>query len=180
MWLFIMAAFVLACFGALLLAAGERNGAWFLGFGALLEAMVLMQVLRPGWRYSVGPDGIEIRRALRSHAISRNEITAVEAVDAPRIEEILAGPQRAEVDAGRAMDLAGGFRARRELGRILSYTSAPVVLTQTRRGGPLSVRKVGARASGRFVLVTLADGALRALSPRDVDGFVRSYHGPRR
>jgi hypothetical protein len=54
------------------------------------------------------------------------------------------------------------------------------VLTQTRRGGRLSVREIGAKASGRFVLVTLADGSMRALSPRDVDGFVRSYHGTRR
>jgi hypothetical protein len=51
----------------------------------------------------------------------------------------------------------------------------PVVLTQTIRGGPLAVRKVGARAPGEFVLVTLVDGTMRALSPRDVASFVGAW-----
>jgi hypothetical protein len=102
-------------------------------------------------------------------------VSAVEPAEGSRLEEMLAGPQWAGVQAGRAMDLAAGIRARRELNRIIAYVTVPVVLTQTVRGGPLAVRKVGARAPGRFVLVTMTSGELRALSPRDVDEFVQAW-----
>jgi hypothetical protein len=178
--LFVAAALALAVFGAVVLFSGDALGAWLLGFGAVTAAILLLQALRPGWRYAVGPEGIGIRRTFGARTIRRSDIVSVEAVDGTRIEEILAEPPTADVGADRGMSIAAGLRARRELSRVLDFASAPVVLTQTTAGGPLRLRRVGAKAPGRFVLVTLAGGARRALSPVDVDGFITAYHEPAR
>ena len=165
----------MACFGALLLVSGESLGAWFLGFALALEALLVFQACRPGWSYAVSADGITVRGTLSTVVLSREGIASVETADASRVEELVAGPQWAAVRAGRSMDIAGGIRARRELGRIVALCTAPVVFTQTRVGGPRAVRKVGARAYGRFVVATMLDGTVRALSPVDVDGFVAAW-----
>jgi uncharacterized membrane protein len=173
--LFVILLFVMACFGALLLASGESLGAWILGFGLALEAMVIFQAFRPGWIYAVGTDGVTVRRTLGAVVLRREDVAAVEAVEGSRVEELVAGPQWAQVNAGRTMDFRAGMRARRELGRMVALCTAPVVFTQTRVGGPGAVRAVGARAHGRFVLVSLRDGTQRVLSPREVDGFVAAW-----
>ncbi len=167
--MFVAGAFLLACFGALLLFSGEMLGAWILGFGAILEAQVVLQALRPGWSYRVGPEGIAIGRPLRPGLLPRSEIRSVEAVEGSRVEELLAGRH--------GSDVPPTLRGRRDLLKILAFASAPVVLSRAGRGGPLSLRGMGASAPGRFVLVTLSDGAFRALSPIDVEGFVAAYNG---
>jgi hypothetical protein len=174
--LFLIVALLLtALFGIVVDAEGESLGGAVLAFGLVLAALVVVQTLRPWWHYGVGAEGIEIRRLTGTRILPRAQIAAVERVDGTRIEQIVAGPQWKGVEAGRAMDLGAGIRARRELGRIIAYVTVPIVLTQSVRGGPLAVRKVGARAPGEFVLVTLVDGTMRALSPREVTAFVREW-----
>jgi hypothetical protein len=166
--LFVVVLFAAACFGLILLASGEPLGAWILGIGVVLEALVILQAVRPGWSYGIGPAGITVRRTLGTVVLRSEEIASVEAVDGNRVEELVVGPPR--------MNLRGGIRARRELGRIVTLCTAPVVFTRTSVGGPLPVRPARAQAHGRFVLVHLRDGSPRALSPRDVDGFVAAWH----
>jgi hypothetical protein len=174
--LFLIVALLLtALFGVVVDAEGEALGEAVLAFGLVLAALVVLQTLRPWWHYGVGAEGIEIHRLIGTRLLPRAAIAAVEQVDGARIEQIVAGPQWKGVEAGRAMDLAAGIRARRELGRIVAYVTVPIVLTQTVRGGPLAVRKVGARAPGEFVLVTLVDGTMRALSPSGVAAFVKAW-----
>jgi hypothetical protein len=172
---FAVVLFATACLGLILVVSGETLGAWILGFGVVLEALVILQAVRPGWSYRIGPDGITVHRAVGTVVLRREEIASVEAVDGSRVEELVAGPPWAQVNAGKAMDIGAGIRARRELGRIVALCTAPVVFTQTSGRGSLHVRSVGARAPGRFVLVTLREGSVRALSPRDVDGFVAAW-----
>jgi hypothetical protein len=156
-----------ALFGVVIAAEGEPFGWAVLSFGALFGALVVLQSLRPWWRYSIAAEGIEIHRLLGTRLLSRAEILRVEQVDGARLEEVLAGP--------RGVDLRAGIRARREIGRIVTFVTVPVVMTQTVRGGPQVVRALRTRALGQFVLVTLADGTMKALSPRDVPGFVKTW-----
>lgn len=168
----VVALAAVAVFGLVLLAENEPLGWSVTVFGAILAGLVVLQTLRPWWRYGVGREGIAVHRLFGAPLIPRAQITTIEQVDGGRIEELLSLPQWASVNAGRAMSIMDGIRARRELGRIVTYVTVPVVLSQTVQKAPLAVRKVAARAHGQFALVTLSDGSCRALSPRDVPSFV--------
>ncbi len=162
-------------FGALVAAEGEAFGWDVFAFALLLGALVVLQTLRPWWHYTIGTEGIGIHRLLGTRLLARGDIANVEQVDGSRMEEILAGPPRTGRETGRGMDLRAGIRARRDLGRIVAFVTVPVVLTQTVRGGPTVVRAVRARALGDFVLVTLRDGTMRAITPRAVGAFVQAW-----
>jgi hypothetical protein len=109
--LFLVAFDAMAVCGILLLPSRPLAGAGLIAFGLLIEAAHLLQAIRPRWRYAVGPEGIEVRRTLRSHVIPRDEISSVEKVDGTEIQEILSQEQWAEVGAGRSMDVGAGLRA---------------------------------------------------------------------
>ena len=160
-----------AAFGLLLLAEKEPLGWGVTVVGAGLAGLVLLQSLRPWWSYAVGPQAIGVHRLLGTVLIPRAQVSAVEKVDGGRIEELLSAFQ----EAGQAASLAEGIRQRRTLGQIVRFVTVPVVLTRTVQAAALPVRRVAARAHGDFVLVTLTDGTRRALSPRDVAGFVRVW-----
>ena len=164
-----------AAFGIVIRAEGEPLGWAVFGLGLLLAGLVVLQSLRPWWRYGITAEGIEIHRLLGTRLLARSVIAEVQQVDGSKIEEIVAAPRWRGDGPGHGMNLAAGIRARRELGRIVAFVTVPIVLTQTVRGGPLAPRKVGARAPGEFVLVTMADGTLRALSPRDPAAFVQAW-----
>jgi hypothetical protein len=168
--LFLAASLVVVLFGAVLLVGADPVGAWVLGFGLLLAALLLLQSARPGWRYRVLPEGIEVHRAFGATLVPASAVAAVENVDARAVEDALAGPQGASLAAGRRMDFRSGMEARRALSRILLFVTVPVVLSQVTR--PTLERQARAKTSGRFALVRLTDGTVRALSPVDVDGFV--------
>ena len=193
-WFFVVSIVLLAGFGALLGASGEPVGWGILVFGIAAGGLALVQTLRPGWYYAIEPGGIRVRRIFTATLIAREDIASVEPVDAARIEEMLTRPPDARDRAGQTASLSEGIRARRELGRIVAFVSVPVVLTRTRRaslharlpdGTPVAPERLppgalamGAKTRGRFVLVTLVDGAARAVSPVDVDGFVEAWRKP--
>jgi hypothetical protein len=175
--LFLVAFDAMIVFGALLVPSRQLAGIGLIAFGLLVEAALLLQALKPGWQYAVGPEGIEVKRTLGSRTFARGEISSVEAVDGARIRELLAEEQWSEVGAGRSMDVGAGLRARSAISGMVAFSSVPIILSQTKRGGPLAVKSVGAGAPGAFVLLTLSAGTRHALSPMDVDGFVAAFKG---
>lgn len=144
------------------------------GFSGFMLTVVLLQSGKIGWEYRIDSKGIWVKRTFRSHVLPKEAIRSVEEISWNRAQEVLRASQIDEVSAVRNADIIGGFRAQIELGRIIGYSSVPIVFSETRSGSPTHITSVGSYSHGSFVLVTQDDHRTYLLSPVDTSGFLQA------
>ena len=161
--------------GLVLFFLGETVGWVLIAFSAAFLALLLAVNLKPGWAYLIDGSGITVRRTLKGSLIPRESIAELTLLGDREAAAVVYPDQIEEAQSTRNMDVRGAFRAQRRVGKTIGFSSVPIVLSETRAGGPLSIRKVGARTSGDFVLVITTEGDNYLLSPQDPEGFVQAF-----
>jgi hypothetical protein len=148
---------------------------FYLAFSASFVAILLAVNLKPGWVYRIDRTGITIQRPLKHGRIPLVSILQLRVIDSREVVSLSFPDQVEESLSTRSMDIRGAFLTRRRVGKIIGFSSVPIVFDETRVGGPVDIETVGGRASGDFVLVRTIDGSSYLLSPADPEGFVEAY-----
>ncbi len=170
---------VFTVLGLGLLIFGERIGFLFIVFSTAFLALLVFVTLKPGWAYFIDPSGITVKRTFRSVQIPRVQIGELRLLTDREAVALIYPDQAAEAESTSNLNVVDAFRAQRRVGEKIGFSSVPIVLSETRSGGPLTITSVGASTSGDFVLVVTVEGKVYLLSPKEPKGFIEAFRSLR-
>lgn len=134
-----------------------------------LLLIIVFEIGRFGWNYTVGEDGIRIKRTFKRYFIASDTIASVKEISLDQASRIVQDVKSGKIQ--RLKNNSGGVNFQIEYGRLIGYSSVPIALSKSK----IQCASGDRRSSGtaKFILVKKKDGKQYILSPLDSGGFLR-------
>jgi hypothetical protein len=139
----------------------------------VLLFMIVFEIGRFGWNYTVDSDGIRIKRTFKRYFIASDLIASVKEISQVQASKLVQDAKNGKMHP--LNNKSGGINSQIAYGRLIGYSSVPIVESKIKK----QQKSGGRRSSGieKFILVKNKDGKQYILSPLDSIGFLRECKG---
>jgi len=152
-------------------ASGESAGLFVAGFGLLPVVYMLFLVVSPGSRYTVGQEGVSLRKGTAQRLIPLEDVHGAAVLSEDQARDILKQYMTPRVESERERNMKEWLTSSKAYGLFTRYCTVPIIQEQTSAGHEVNIVKFGTKAAGRFVILKLTSGEEFLLSPEDSEGF---------
>jgi len=157
---------------ALYFGTGERSALFVIAFGGVFTLFLIIKAAAPGSLYSVGRDGILLKKGGSKRLISYRELKGAAVLSQNQAVDALNRYLEPAIRSERALSLKSWYRSNTAYGNFIRYCSVPVLQQTTSVGSHLNIVKFNSKTSGDFVILKLASQEEFLLSPVDCAGFI--------